>query len=336
MKSLGLIALAACAVLGGVAAEPQQTYDGRNGPHVFGTPGNQVYIRGQNEGTYSVPGVGGQFQNSPSQGAHVYTDEQGNTFVHRKNPGGPATHTISGPTLSAQNLGPSRLDGGLDAGGPPSARRSRQIHIARPDRTVDIGYGGVYVQRSRRSPQFHVERPDRSVDFGNSGFNVQRSRRSPQQENESFPFFIRRRRSPQQENESFPFLIRRRRDPQEENEGIPIIIRRRRSPQEENEGIPIIIRRRRSPQEENEGIPIIIRRRRDPQEENEGIPLIIRRRRGINDARVQGENFVARGDQAGVWNNNVSVWKRPDGRTVTLDQNGNAIVSGRRGTQRFS
>ncbi|XP_020817823.1 immune-induced peptides-like [Drosophila serrata] len=268
MKSFGLIALAACAVLG-VAAEPQQTYDGRNGPHVFGTPGNQVYIRGQNEGTYSVPGVGGQFQNSPSQGAHVYTDEQGNTFVHRKNPGGPATHSVSGPTLSAQNLGPSRPNGGLDAGLPPSVRRSRQIHIARPDRTVDIGYGGVYVQRGRRSPQFHVERPDRSVDFGNGGFYVQRSRRSPQNENEGFPIFIRRRRS-------------------------------------------------------------------SPQEENEGIPLIIRRRRGINDARVQGENFVARGDQAGVWNDNVSVWKRPDGRTVSVDKNGHAIVSGRRGTQRYS
>ncbi|KAH8285358.1 hypothetical protein KR054_008181 [Drosophila jambulina] len=253
MKSFGLIALAACAVLG-VAAEPQQTYDGRNGPHIFGSPGNQVYIRGQNEGTYSVPGVGGQFQNSPSQGAHVYTDEQGNTFVHRKNPGGPATHSVSGPSLLAQNLGTNRLDGpngGLDAGVAPSGRRSRQIHIARPDRTVDIGYGGVYVQRSRRSPQFHVERPDRSVDFGNGGFYVQRSRRSP-------------------------------------------------------------------------------------QEENEGIPIIIRSRRGINDARVQGENFVARGDQAGVWNDNVSVWKRPDGRTVTLDKNGHAIVSGRRGTQRVS
>ncbi|KAH8245896.1 hypothetical protein KR038_011202 [Drosophila bunnanda] len=258
MKSFGLIALAACAVLS-VAAEPQQTYDGRNGPHVFGSPGNQVYIRGQNEGTYSVPGVGGQFQNSPSQGSHVYTDEQGNTFVHRKNAGGPATHSVSGPTLSAQNLGSNRPNGGLDAAVSPSVRRSRQIHIARPDRTVDIGHGGVYVQRGRRSPQFHVERPDRSVDFGNGGFSVQRSRRSPQEENRDYPIFMRRR-----------------------------------------------------------------------------IPIIIRRRRGINDARVQGENFVARGDQAGVWNDNVSVWKRPDGRTVSVDKNGHAIVSGRRGTQRVS
>lgn len=53
-------------------------------------------------------------------------------------------------------------------------------------------------------------------------------------------------------------------------------------------------------------------------------------------ARVQGENFVARDDQAGVWNSQVSVWKRPDGRTVSVDQNGNAIVSGRRGTQHVS
>ncbi|KAH8253124.1 hypothetical protein KR032_003639 [Drosophila birchii] len=277
MKSFGLIALAACAVLG-VAAEPQQTYDGRNGPHVFGSPGNQVYIRGQNEGTYSVPGVGGQFQNSPSQGAHVYTDEQGNTFVHRKSPGGPATHTVSGPTFSAQNLGTNRLDGpngGLDAGVPPISRRSRQIHIARPDRTVDIGYGGVYVQRSRRSPQ-------------------------------------------------------------EENEGFPIFIRRRRSPQDVQEDTSTVIPRRRRSQKKNGGIPGVTRHRRSPQEEYEGIPILIRRRRGINDARVQGENFVARGDQAGVWNDKVSIWKRPDGRTVTVDQNGRTTVSGRRGTQHVS
>jgi len=99
--------------------------------------------------------------------------------------------------------------------------------VARPDRTVTIGNGGVYIQRSRRSPQFHVERPDRTVDFGNGGFSAQRFRR------------------------------------------------------------------------------------------------------GINDARVQGENFVARDDQAGIWDNNVSVWKRPDGRTVTIDRNGHTIVSGR-------
>ncbi|XP_017132026.2 immune-induced peptides [Drosophila elegans] len=275
MKSFGLIALAVCGVLC-VAAEPQQTYDGRDGPHVFGTPGNQVYIRGQNEGPYTVPGVGGQFQNSPQRGEHVYTDELGNTFVNRKNPGGPASHSISGPSLSAQNLGSSRQDAPYSAAGNPKrgrrspkvfirfedrfgnsersdfhrVRRSPQLVVSRPDRTVLVGNGGVYVQRSRRSPQFHVERPDRTVDFGNGGFSVQRFRRSTLDDKEQ--------------------------------------------------------------------------------------PFQPRFRRGINDARVQGSNFVARDDQAGVWDRNVSVWKRPDGRTVTLDNNGNAIVSGRRGTQRYS
>ncbi|XP_037716327.1 immune-induced peptides [Drosophila subpulchrella] len=64
------------------ASNAQQNYDGRNGPQQFGTPGNEIYIRGQNEGPYTVPGVGGTFQNSPASGQHVYTDEQGNTYTH--------------------------------------------------------------------------------------------------------------------------------------------------------------------------------------------------------------------------------------------------------------
>ncbi|KAH8358168.1 hypothetical protein KR084_006522, partial [Drosophila pseudotakahashii] len=70
-----------------LATNAQQNYDRRNGPHQFGTPGNEIYIRGQNEGHYTVPGVEGTFQNSPS-GGHQYnvTDEQGNTytFTHPK------------------------------------------------------------------------------------------------------------------------------------------------------------------------------------------------------------------------------------------------------------
>uniref|UniRef100_A0A6P4EE26 Immune-induced peptides-like n=1 Tax=Drosophila rhopaloa TaxID=1041015 RepID=A0A6P4EE26_DRORH len=261
MKSFGLIALTVCGVLC-VAAEAQQTYDGRNGPHVFGSPGNQVYIRGQNEGSYSVPGVGGQFQNSPQKGEHVYTDDLGNTFVNRKNAGGPASHTVSGPSFSAQNLGPARQDAPYRAGGNAQrGRRSPQFHVERPDRTVDFGNGGFNIQRGRRSPQLVVARPDRTVVVGNGGFYVQRSRRSPQ-------FHVER------PDRTVDF--------------------------------------------------------------GNGGFSVQRFRRGINDARVQGENFVARGNQAGVWDSNVSVWKRPDGRTVTLDNNGNAIVSGRRGTQHYS
>ncbi|XP_070135015.1 baramicin A1 [Drosophila bipectinata] len=256
MKSFLLIAISACGLLC-IAADPQQTYDGRNGPHVFGSPGNQVYIRGQNEGAYSVPGVGGQFENSASRGEHVYTDERGNTYVNRKKP---ASHTISGPGLTAQNLGPARPDGlygGQTAGSRPP--RSPQFHVERPDRTVDVGNGGFSIQRSRRSPQLVVQRPDRGVIVGNGGVYIHRSRRSPQ-------FHVER---PDRTVDFGPggFVVRRS--------------------------------RRGSP-------------------------------------RVQGENFVARGDQAGVWNDQVSVWKRPDGRTVSLDQNGNAIVSGRHGTQRYS
>jgi len=265
------------------AAEPQQTYDGRDGPHVFGTPGNQVYIRGQNEGTYSVPGVGGQFENAPRRGEHVYTDELGNTFVNRKNAGGPgivqnlyrflrlilitekstilASHTISGPSFSAQNLG-SASQNGPNAAVPPRPRRSPQFHVERPDRTVDFGDGGFSIQRSRRSPQLHVARPDRTVTDGNGGVYIQRGRRSPQ-------FHVER------PDRTVDF--------------------------------------------------------------GNGGFSVQRFRRGINDARVQGENFVARDNQAGIWDNNVSVWKRPDGRTVTVDRNGNAIVSGRgRPAQRVS
>ncbi|KAH8402454.1 hypothetical protein KR009_012039 [Drosophila setifemur] len=247
MKSFGLIALAACGVLC-VAADPQHTYDGRDGPHVFGTPGKQVYIRGQNEGTYTVPGVGGQFQNNHAQGEHSYTDEQGNTYVHRKTPGGKGKHSISGPGLTAQNLGPSRPDGPIGVAQRP--RRSPQFHVERPGHSVDFGNGGYYIQRNRRSPQLHVQRPDREVYVGNGGVYVSRSRRSPQ------------------------FHISRPDRTVDVGGGGFSIQRSRRSP-----------------------------------------------------ARVQGENFVARDDQAGVWNDNVSVWKRPDGRTVTVDQNGKVITS---------
>ncbi|XP_017149845.1 immune-induced peptides [Drosophila miranda] len=63
------------------AVSAQTSYDG-NGPHQFGSPENGIYIRGQNEGPYNVPGVGGTFQNSPSSGRHAYTDENGNTYTH--------------------------------------------------------------------------------------------------------------------------------------------------------------------------------------------------------------------------------------------------------------
>ncbi|KAI8037527.1 hypothetical protein M5D96_009679 [Drosophila gunungcola] len=215
-------------------------------------PGQPSLYKGSKRRPYTVPGVGGQFQNSPQRGEHVFTDELGNTFVNRKNPGGSAlleTHSVAVAVRKFLSRFEDRF-GNSERSDIQRTRRSPQLVVSRPDRTVLVGNGGVYVQRSRRSPQFHVERPDRTVDFGNGGFSVQRFRRSTLDEKE----------------QTFQPRIRR----------------------------------------------------------------------GINDARVQGMNFVARDDQAGVWDGNVSVWKRPDGRTVTLDNNGNAIVSGRRGTQRYS
>ncbi|XP_002080676.3 immune-induced peptides [Drosophila simulans] len=217
MHLFGLLVPIVCAVLC-VAADPQRTYDGHNGPHVFGTPGNQVYIRGQNDGVYKVPGVGGQFQHASSPAEHVYTDEQGNTYVHKKHAGGPGTNTVRGPGLTAGHPAYSTI--------PPAALRNPQFRVERPGRTVDVGDGGFVVQRDRRSPQFHVERSGRMLDVGFKGLIVERESRS------------------------------------------------------------------------------------------------------IHDGRVQGENFVARDDQAGIWDDSVSVWKRPDGRTVSVGSDGSVIVSG--------
>ncbi|XP_016957490.1 baramicin A1 [Drosophila biarmipes] len=261
MHFFGLLVPIVCGVLF-VGADPQHTYDGRNGPHVFGTPGNQVYIRGQNDGVYKVPGVGGQFQHSSSPAQHVYTDEQGNTYVHQRKAGGPATHTIRGPGLVvAQPNYPGAQDSRYGSAAPvPRVARSPQFHVERPGRTVDVGPGGFVVQRSARSPQFHVERPGRTVDVGSGGFVVQRSRRSPQ-------FHVER---PGRTVDFGP-----------------------------------------------------------------GGFVVQRSSRSINDGRVQGENFVARDDQAGIWDDNVSVWKRPDGRTVSVGSDGSVSISGHGATQNY-
>ncbi|XP_043066724.1 baramicin A1 isoform X2 [Drosophila bipectinata] len=257
MHCLGILVLlvgAVCCVANGQHRPERQT-----GPHVFGVPGNQVYIRGQNDGTYKVPGVGGQFQLSSSPREHIYTDEQGNTYLHRKN-GGPGTHTISGP-------GPL-VPGPVAVPHAPSPvvyaqrrPRSPQFHVERPGRTVDYGSDGFVVSRDRRSPQFHVERPGRTVDYGSDGFVVSRDRRSPQ-------FHV-----------------------------------------------------------ERPGRTVDV---------GPGGFVIQRRSRSINDGRVQGENFVARDDQAGVWNDDVSVWRRPDGRTVSVGPDGSTIVSGHGHTQHYN
>ncbi|EDW09630.2 immune-induced peptides isoform X2 [Drosophila mojavensis] len=268
MGSQGILGLS-CALLLCAVISAQQTYDGRNGPHVFGPPGQQVYIRGQNEGPYQVSGVPGTFQNSPSSGgSHSYTDEDGNTYVHNRNRAGkPDTHSISGPNLVARR-GPDPLTLPTSAYRPP-----RHVVISRPDRVVGSSRDGpLIISRSRRD--FHVGRPDRTVDYsaGSGTFVVQRGRRSPDTVHVSRPDG----RSVSYGDGGFTANGR--------------------------DGRTVAHSRHRR-------------------------------------ARVQGENFVARDDQAGIWNNNVSIWKRPDGRTVTVDSNGNVITSGSpngRGPQRYS
>ncbi|XP_034109314.1 baramicin A1 isoform X1 [Drosophila albomicans] len=194
-------------------------------PLLIGPAGSQVYIRGGNEGSYTVPGVKGTFKYSASSGQHEYVDNQGNTFTHQRDAGpGESTHTISGPGLVAHHAHKRR-------------ERSPDLHVARPDRTVLVGNDGSFVvHRQSRSPQdYYVTRPGHAIIYKSDGsFAAQRNRRSPEHD-----------------------LHKR-----------------------------------------------------------------------IRRARVQGENFVARDDQAGVWNDRVSVWKRPDGRTVTVDSQGNVITSG--------
>ncbi|XP_030375394.1 immune-induced peptides [Scaptodrosophila lebanonensis] len=331
MRSFAILGLIAVCGLLCAVAEAQQNYDGRNGPHVFGTPGNQVYIRGQNEGPYNVPGVGGTFQNSPGRGEHVYTDERGNTFVNNRHAaGGAGGHSISGPDLRAHRgglgaggpnggspLGPggitaSRADGrtvGIPARGRRglvshnSRNRRQTFSVGRPDRRVDFstGPGGsdFVVQRGRRDA-FSVGRPDRRVDFstgpGGSDYLVQRGRRDT---------FSVGRPDRRVDYSTGPggsdFLVQRgRRDTF--SVGRPD----RRVDFSTGPG----------------GSDYVVQRgRRSPQ-------------------RVVGDNFAARGGGAGAWKDNgVSIWRRTDGRTVTTDANGNVITSGSpngRGPQHYS
>nr|XP_017001833.2 immune-induced peptides [Drosophila takahashii] len=315
MHFFGLLVPIVCGVLF-VAADPQQTYDGRNGPHVFGTPGNQVYIRGQNDGVYKVPGVGGQFQHSSSPAEHVYTDEQGNTYVHQRKAGGQGTHTVRGPGLVVGQPAYPAVQDSRYRSTPAVHRiaRSPQFHVERPGRTVDVGSGGFVVQRSRRSPQFHVERPGRTVDVGSGGFVVQRSARSPQ------------------------FHVERPGRTVDVGSGGFVVQRSRRSPQfhverpgrtvDVGSGGYVVQRSRRSPQ-------FHVERPGRTVDFGSGGFVVQRSSRSINDARVQGENFVARDDQAGIWDDSVSVWKRPDGRTVTVGSDGSLTVSGHGATQNY-
>ncbi|XP_043663074.1 immune-induced peptides [Drosophila teissieri] len=135
------------------AADPQQIYDGHRGPLVFGTPGNQVYFRRQNDGVYKVPGVGGQFQHASSQAEYVYTDKQGNSYRNIKQARGPA-HLPHLPTFPYK----------------PAA-----FHVTQPGRIKDVGFGRGLVHRNTYSLQFHEERSGRPVDFGYGEFVNQRT-----------------------------------------------------------------------------------------------------------------------------------------------------------------
>ncbi|XP_068146607.1 baramicin A1-like isoform X2 [Drosophila tropicalis] len=147
MRSVGFIFILLCAVL----CAAQQTYDGRNGPHTFGPPGQQVYIRGQNEGPYQVDGVGGTFQNSPNHGEHTYTDEQGNTYVNRKNANGSGRHSVTGSGFVLQR-GQSGIDGRRVYANRPEIGQRRRNSYPVNRRSAGAAF------RDRRSPQLKVDR----------------------------------------------------------------------------------------------------------------------------------------------------------------------------------
>ncbi|EDW72051.1 uncharacterized protein Dwil_GK10648 [Drosophila willistoni] len=345
MRSLGLILLLVVVALAN--GQPQHTYDGRNGPHVFGSPGQQVYIRGQNEGPYQVDGVGGTFQNTPQRGEHVFTDEHGNTFVHRKNGGGvPATHSISGPAVTATH-GPG-LDNRntyrtVSAGGASATRHSRDtFQVSRPDRTVVFNTG-----RRRRSPDFVVSRPDRVVVASGGNYEVTRNSRDTfhvERPGRTVDFDTNGAYSAQRQRRSPDFVVSRPDRVVVASGGNYHVSRSKRDVFQVSRPDRGVVfdtdRRRRSPQFISGPDGRYVNQQADTltavRPDGRYVQLS-RSRRDISDARVQGENFVARDDQAGVWNDNFSVWRRPDGRTVTLDSNGNAITSGRgRAPQHYS
>ncbi|KAM8713533.1 hypothetical protein ACLKA7_013797 [Drosophila subpalustris] len=312
----------------------QTGYGGRGNapPVLIGPPDSQVYIRGRNDGPYSVPGVPGVFQHSSSGGgAHVYTDDQGNTYSHqKKGAGGASSHSISGPGLVAHN----------QQSNAPAPRyvRSPQpdYHVSRPGHTVDYGSDGSFLAtRQVRSPQpdYHVSRPGHTVDYGSDGsFLATRQVRSPQPD-----YHVSRPGHTVDYGSDGSFTATRRvRSPQPDvhvvqpgqtvyfDPGSDVHVTRPGHTVHVSNGNVLVQRQRRSPHEDHADHVL------DHHDDHH---------KRIRRARVQGENFVARDDQAGVWNPNVSVWKRPDGRTVTLDAQGNVITSGSpngRGPQYYS
>ncbi|XP_039486413.1 immune-induced peptides [Drosophila santomea] len=232
MHFFGLLVTFVCCVLC-VAADPQQIYGENNGLLALGTPGNLLYIRGQNDGVYKVPGVGGQFQHASSPAESIYTDKHGNSYRNIKQAGGPRIHAVSGPAQAVeQPTSPTVRDF------PYGTAAHHQFYVTQPGRTEDVGSRLGLVQRNTYNLEYHEERSGRPVGYGNGvqdvgagRFSVQRSMRSP--------------------------LFRKKRC-----------------------------------------------------------------------ARVQGQNFVTNCDQAGVWNNDTSVWKRTDGRTVSILKDGSVIVNG--------
>ncbi|KRJ98429.1 uncharacterized protein Dyak_GE19241, isoform C [Drosophila yakuba] len=217
----------------GVGGQFQQIYGGNNGPLALGTPGNLIYIRGQNDGVYKVPGVGGQFQHASSPAEYIYTDKHGNIYRNIQQAGGPETHAVSGPAQAVEQPTPPTV-----RDFPYGTAADHQFYVTQHGRTENVGSGLGLVQRNTYNFQYHEERSGRPVDYGNGVQDVGAGKFSVQ-------------------------------------------------------------RSRRSTQ-----IP-----------EKQCV-------------RVQGKNFVTNCNQAGVWNDDTSVWKRTDGRTVSILKGGKIIVNG--------
>ncbi|XP_032596930.1 immune-induced peptides isoform X2 [Drosophila grimshawi] len=341
MRSQPILGLSAVVLLlcAASAVNAQKTYDGRDGPHVFGPPGQQVYIRGQNEGPYQVPGVGGTFQNSPSQGQHVYRDEGDNTYVNQRRAGRPTAavndqktydgrdgpHVFGPPGqqvyIRGQNEGPYQVPG---VGGTFQNAPGQGQHVYRDEQ------GNTYVnQRGAGRPSGHTI----------SGPNLVAHRGEPTAPAHAGPY----NRPPRGVVVSRPdrvviagggdyHVVRNRRDFH--------VSRPDRTVDYGSDGSFVVQRGRRSPHSvhvsRSDGRSVDYSPGGFLAQGRDGRTVVHSRHRR---ARVQGENFVARDDQAGVWDGEVSVWKRPDGRTVTVGKDGSVITSGSpngRGPQRYS
>ncbi|KAL7738295.1 hypothetical protein ACLKA6_006625 [Drosophila palustris] len=103
---------------------------------------DKLYIRGDKEGPYTVPGVIGQLQYSPSTGEHVYVDQQQNGFLHQ------------GDVQAAGDQHPAEKQANSYGNQPRSTNGanfdSKDFVITQPDGFIQFKDGNILLQRNRR------------------------------------------------------------------------------------------------------------------------------------------------------------------------------------------